>query len=83
MGPTTAGDGKVSVEWARWGADCTNCFVEPYTDFYFSATPVYRSGPTKGKQANVPDRPPPQGYVCYRCGEKGNLRKFLSLSDLF
>ncbi|KAL8762502.1 MAG: hypothetical protein Q9184_001502 [Pyrenodesmia sp. 2 TL-2023] len=37
-----------------------------------NATPVYRSGPPKSKQANVPDRPPPQGYVCYRCGEKGH-----------
>ncbi|KAL8840932.1 MAG: hypothetical protein Q9170_001125 [Blastenia crenularia] len=37
-----------------------------------NATPVYRSGPSKGKPANVPDRPPPQGYVCYRCGEKGH-----------
>ncbi|KAL8721000.1 MAG: hypothetical protein Q9225_002240 [Loekoesia sp. 1 TL-2023] len=37
-----------------------------------NATPVYRSGPAKSKQTNVPDRPPPQGYVCYRCGEKGH-----------
>ncbi|KAI4103969.1 MAG: hypothetical protein L6R37_003531 [Teloschistes peruensis] len=36
------------------------------------ATPVYRSGPSKAKQANVPDHPPPSGYVCYRCGEKGH-----------
>ncbi|KAI4201684.1 MAG: hypothetical protein LQ348_001617 [Seirophora lacunosa] len=37
-----------------------------------NATPVYRSGPLKSKQVNAPDRPPPQGYVCYRCGEKGH-----------
>ncbi|KAL8953512.1 MAG: hypothetical protein Q9222_000659 [Ikaeria aurantiellina] len=37
-----------------------------------NATPVFRSGPGKGKSTNVPDRPPPQGYVCYRCGEKGH-----------
>ncbi|KAL8990735.1 MAG: hypothetical protein Q9177_000674 [Variospora cf. flavescens] len=37
-----------------------------------NATPIYRSGPSKSKQANAPDRPPPQGYVCYRCGEKGH-----------
>ncbi|KAL8760244.1 MAG: hypothetical protein Q9199_000143 [Rusavskia elegans] len=37
-----------------------------------NATPVHRSGPSKSKQANVPDRPPPPGYVCYRCGEKGH-----------
>ncbi|KAL8779868.1 MAG: hypothetical protein Q9213_006738 [Squamulea squamosa] len=37
-----------------------------------NATPVHRSGPSKSKQINVPDRPPPPGYVCYRCGEKGH-----------
>ncbi|KAL8801027.1 MAG: hypothetical protein Q9223_007235 [Gallowayella weberi] len=37
-----------------------------------NATPVHRNGPPKNKQANVPDRPPPPGYVCYRCGEKGH-----------
>ncbi|KAI4218870.1 MAG: hypothetical protein LQ349_008538 [Xanthoria aureola] len=37
-----------------------------------NATPVHRSGPSKNKQVNVPDRPPPPGYVCYRCGEKGH-----------
>ncbi|KAL8855632.1 MAG: hypothetical protein Q9178_007721 [Gyalolechia marmorata] len=37
-----------------------------------NATPVHRSGPPKSKQINVPDRPPPPGYVCYRCGEKGH-----------
>ncbi|KAL9595820.1 MAG: hypothetical protein Q9219_006197 [cf. Caloplaca sp. 3 TL-2023] len=37
-----------------------------------NATPVHRYGQLKGKQTNVPDRPPPQGYVCYRCGEKGH-----------
>ena len=36
-----------------------------------SATPVYRGAPHGGKHANVPDHPPPPGYVCYRCGEKG------------
>ncbi len=37
-----------------------------------SARPVYRPG-AKGATAPVPDRPPPQGYVCYRCGLKGSL----------
>lgn len=37
-----------------------------------SATPVHRSGPLKGKPQNQPDRPPPPGYICYRCGEKGH-----------
>ncbi len=37
-----------------------------------SATPVYRPGGMKGKQANVPEHPPPAGYICYRCGNKGN-----------
>ncbi|KZF20107.1 DWNN-domain-containing protein, partial [Xylona heveae TC161] len=37
-----------------------------------NATPVYRGGPFKGKPMNVPDHKPPQGYICYRCGEKGH-----------
>ncbi|KAI9762536.1 MAG: hypothetical protein M4579_000339 [Chaenotheca gracillima] len=38
------------------------------------ATPVYRGGGNKGKapNANVPSHPPPNGYICYRCGEKGH-----------
>ena len=39
---------------------------------YDSATPVHRVGPSKGKPANQPDHPPPPGYICYRCGEKGH-----------
>lgn len=45
----------------RWGK-----FLTPN-----SVTPIHRGPPTKGKPANVPDRPPPPGYICYRCGEKG------------
>jgi len=33
---------------------------------------VHRSGPVKGKPQNPPDRPPPPGYICYRCGEIGH-----------
>lgn len=39
---------------------------------YESVTPVHRAGPNKGKPANLPDHPPPPGYICYRCGEKGH-----------
>lgn len=39
-----------------------------------SAIPIHRGPPNKGKSANVPDRPPPPGYICYRCGEKGMTR---------
>ena len=38
-----------------------------------SATPIHRGGPMKGKPKDVPDHPPPSGYVCYRCGEKGEF----------
>ncbi|ORY84215.1 DWNN domain-domain-containing protein [Protomyces lactucae-debilis] len=35
--------------------------------------PVFRAGGTgKFPPAAVPDRPPPQGYICYRCGLKGH-----------
>ncbi|KAI9889966.1 MAG: hypothetical protein M1814_004584 [Vezdaea aestivalis] len=38
-----------------------------------NATPVYRpnAGRGKGVATNAPSNPPPSGYVCYRCGEKG------------
>ena len=36
-----------------------------------SATPVYRGPPNQSKNSNVPDKPLPPGYICYRCGEKG------------
>jgi len=34
------------------------------------AVPLKRGGPAHGK--DIPDKPPPPGYVCYRCGEKGH-----------
>ncbi|KAI9840471.1 MAG: hypothetical protein M1838_004054 [Thelocarpon superellum] len=39
-----------------------------------NATPVFRSGPPKNKPGvgNAPSHPPPTGYICYRCGEKGH-----------
>ncbi|KAL8942107.1 MAG: hypothetical protein Q9211_001546 [Gyalolechia sp. 1 TL-2023] len=46
-----------------------------------NATPVYRSGPSKSRQVDIPDRPPPQGYVCYRCGEKGHWIKACPTND--
>ena len=48
-------------------------FWESITDMIpNSVAPVFRGAPPKGKIQNVPDHPPPQGYVCYRCGEKGH-----------
>ncbi|KAJ5981640.1 hypothetical protein N7522_013268 [Penicillium canescens] len=35
-----------------------------------NATPVFGRG--RGKPVNVPDHPPPPGYLCYRCREKGH-----------
>lgn len=37
-----------------------------------NATPVYYSSNSRTSAVNVPDRPPPPGYVCYRCGQKGH-----------
>ncbi|KAK9314380.1 DWNN domain-containing protein [Lipomyces starkeyi] len=38
-----------------------------------SATPVYgRSSANQRPRAPAPDHPPPPGYVCYRCGQKGH-----------
>ncbi|KAK9366059.1 DWNN domain-containing protein [Lipomyces kononenkoae] len=37
------------------------------------ATPVYgRSSTNQRPRAPAPDHPPPPGYVCYRCGQKGH-----------
>ncbi|KAI9808731.1 MAG: hypothetical protein M1825_003883 [Sarcosagium campestre] len=38
------------------------------------ATPVFRNSGPKGKTNNVavPSHAPPDGYICYRCGEKGH-----------
>ncbi|CCJ28325.1 unnamed protein product, partial [Pneumocystis jirovecii] len=36
-----------------------------------AATPIFRPNNRKSVPVNVPDKPPPVGYVCYRCGEKG------------
>ncbi|MCJ1399384.1 hypothetical protein MMC11_002586 [Xylographa trunciseda] len=33
---------------------------------------THHGGPMKGKAVNVPDHPPPPGYLCYRCQEKGH-----------
>ncbi|CAL5874905.1 uncharacterized protein PFLUO_LOCUS9207 [Penicillium psychrofluorescens] len=36
-----------------------------------NATPV-PFGRGRGKPVNIPDHPPPPGYLCYRCREKGH-----------
>lgn len=44
-----------------------------YTLINCSATYVHRGGAQfKKNQAPAPSHPPPAGYVCYRCGEKGH-----------
>ena len=50
-----------------------HCAAVVLTAYVGRATPVHRGAPGKGKNSNVPDHPPPPGYVCYRCGEKGTL----------
>ena len=42
---------------------------------------MHRAGPNKGKPANVPDHPPPPGYICYRCGEKGHWIQICPTND--
>ncbi|MCJ1477908.1 hypothetical protein MMC13_006582 [Lambiella insularis] len=37
--------------------------------------------PLKGKPINIPDHPPPPGYVCYRCGEKGHWIQVCPTND--
>ena len=38
-------------------------------------------GPRKVISAQVPDHEPPQGYVCYRCGEKGHWIQVCPTND--
>ena len=47
----------------------------------YSATPVHRAGHNKAKSTNVPDHPPPSGYICYRCGEKGHWIQICPTND--
>ncbi|QSL65067.1 hypothetical protein MERGE_002372 [Pneumocystis wakefieldiae] len=47
-----------------------------------TATPIFRPNNKKIISTNAPDRPPPAGYVCYRCGEKG-MNKFMYLFSHF
>ncbi|EPS37844.1 hypothetical protein H072_8396 [Dactylellina haptotyla CBS 200.50] len=37
-----------------------------------NARPIHGQGGFKKKNAPAPSHPPPTGYVCYRCGEKGH-----------
>ncbi|EEQ28499.1 Protein mpe1 [Microsporum canis] len=46
------------TQWKEQQQDMTNM------------TPVVGRG--RGKPVTVPDHPPPPGYLCYRCGEKGH-----------
>lgn len=47
-----------------------------------TATPIFRPNNKKIISTNAPDRPPPAGYVCYRCGEKGHwIHSCPTLSD--
>ncbi|KAL1837114.1 hypothetical protein VTJ49DRAFT_4277 [Mycothermus thermophilus] len=40
---------------------------------------VAKGGPKK--PVNVPDHDPPQGYICYRCGEKGHWIQLCPTND--
>ncbi|KAI0134544.1 MPE1 protein [Xylariales sp. AK1849] len=42
-------------------------------------TPVYKPGAKK--PANVPDHEPPNGYICYRCGQKGHWIQVCPTND--
>lgn len=47
-----------------------------------TATPIFRPNNKKLMSSNVLYRPPPAGYVCYRCGEKGHwIQLCPTLSD--
>ena len=65
-------------QWAQEQQEMAK-FVPPqygsreYKLTLYSATPVFNGGPRRGgKLGAAPDHPPPVGYICYRCGEKGH-----------
>ncbi|EEB07574.1 ubiquitin-protein ligase E3 RBBP6 family protein [Schizosaccharomyces japonicus yFS275] len=37
-----------------------------------TATPIYKSNQRRAAPAFVPEHPPPNGYICFRCGQKGH-----------
>ncbi|RDA87174.1 hypothetical protein CP532_4281 [Ophiocordyceps camponoti-leonardi (nom. inval.)] len=41
--------------------------------------PVYKAG--SKRPANVPDHDPPNGYICYRCGNKGHWIQLCPTND--
>lgn len=43
-------------------------------------TPVFKPGQQK-RPANVPDHDPPNGYICYRCGNKGHWIQLCPTND--
>lgn len=71
MERATTGDGKVCIYLLH--ADVVLMGIN-------SATPV-PFGRGRGKAVNVPDHPPPPGYLCYRCREKGERRLVLNLGN--
>lgn len=44
-----------------------------------SQTPVFKAGAKR--PANVPDHDPPNGYICYRCGNKGHWIQLCPTND--
>ncbi|UZP35711.1 hypothetical protein NXS19_003527 [Fusarium pseudograminearum] len=42
-------------------------------------TPVFKAGAKR--PANVPDHDPPNGYICYRCGNKGHWIQLCPTND--
>jgi len=49
------------------------------TDRIYRQQYVAKGGPKKA--VNVPDHDPPQGYICYRCGEKGHWIQLCPTND--
>lgn len=46
-----------------------------------SEKPVFFNKPGAHRPANVPDHEPPNGYICYRCGEKGHWIQMCPTND--
>ena len=67
--PPVPGSGEDAAIRAMLAA--TSADWQQTQDRMANARPVFRTGQAR-PTGPVPDRPPPQGYICYRCGEKGH-----------
>ena len=71
MEAKTARNGNVSADL---GPAISNSLTELLSE---QRVPFGASKAFPKKNSNIPEGEPPRGYVCYRCGKKGEQIRFL------